>query len=110
MNTPQNNSNNTRPYTTDMPQHLQQCIQDTVSSMLDGILWCRVQCITIEEAAECMNVYHDTVRQWIKAGLLPASKAGREWRIRLIDLDQFITQTTQVVKIDKRMKKHRLAS
>lgn len=44
---------------------------------------------TIYEVAEMLNFHHNTVRRMIKTGELPAKKYGREWRIRVDDLQRF---------------------
>ncbi len=86
-------------------------IEDTVSSVLDGILWARVQCITVDDAAKSLSVQPDTIREWIKAGKLHASKVGREYIIRLVDLERMLTQNALVVPMhDRRFKRNRVAS
>jgi len=46
-----------------------------------------VELLTVEEAAERLKMNPQTVRRWIRRGLLPAAKVGRkEWRIREADL------------------------
>lgn len=43
--------------------------------------------LTVEEAAERLKMNPQTVRRWIRQGLLPAAKIGRkEWRIDEADL------------------------
>jgi excisionase family DNA binding protein len=36
---------------------------------------------TVEEAAEYFLVSHETVRRWLKAGKLKATRPGRRWLI-----------------------------
>ncbi len=43
---------------------------------------------SINEIAELLDVHPNTIRNHIKAGILPASKAGWQWRI---SRDDFIT-------------------
>ena len=53
--------------------------------------------LTVEQVAATMKVTEATVRTWIKAGALKASrpsageKVGRVYRVRRSDLDEFIT-------------------
>lgn len=46
---------------------------------------------TIYEVADLLNFHHQTVRNMIKTGELPAKKYGKEWRIRKQDLEKFTT-------------------
>ena len=41
---------------------------------------------TIEQAAEYLQVHYNTIRRWIKQGIIPAFKVGRFWRIYGRDL------------------------
>jgi excisionase family DNA binding protein len=36
---------------------------------------------TVEEAAERFHVSHETIRRWLKAGRLQATRPGRRWLI-----------------------------
>ena len=51
--------------------------------------------LTVEEAATRLKMNPQTVRRWIRRGLLPAAKVGgKEWRIRAEDLDLQLTKPT----------------
>jgi excisionase family DNA binding protein len=42
--------------------------------------------LTVREVAERLKLNPQTVRRWIRAGLLPASRIGRrQWRVRVED-------------------------
>lgn len=41
---------------------------------------------TVEQAAEYLQVHYNTIRRWIKQGVIPAFKIGRFWRIYGRDL------------------------
>jgi excisionase family DNA binding protein len=44
--------------------------------------------LTVEEVAERFRVNPQTVRRWIRRGLLPAAKVGgKEWRLRAEDVE-----------------------
>lgn len=45
---------------------------------------------TIEEVAKMLKVAYLTVYRWIQAGRLVALKAGKQYRIRKEDLDNFL--------------------
>jgi excisionase family DNA binding protein len=45
---------------------------------------------SLEEVAEQLGVSERTVRRWIKSGVLPAYKPGREYRIRAGELEEFL--------------------
>ncbi len=46
--------------------------------------------LTPSEIAQKLNVSTYTVREWIKKGILPASKFPRAVRVSSSDLDKFI--------------------
>ena len=48
---------------------------------------------TTEEVAARLRVHRLTVIKRIEAGLIPARKEGREWRIRASDLEAYIQST-----------------
>ena len=48
--------------------------------------------LKVEEVAAELQVSPQTVRNWIKGGELPASRAGHAWRVRRQDLDEMISR------------------
>lgn len=46
--------------------------------------------LTVEEVAKYLDVHHLTVYRWCREGQLPATKVGREWRIRRSTIDDFL--------------------
>jgi excisionase family DNA binding protein len=46
---------------------------------------------SIADVAERLGMSTYTIRDWIKAGRLKATRIGRFWRIRESDLEAFIT-------------------
>jgi len=48
--------------------------------------------LTVAEVAELLKLNHQTVRNWIDAGKLPAIHAGRRVRILRSDLERFLEQ------------------
>jgi excisionase family DNA binding protein len=46
--------------------------------------------LTVEQVAELMHVQRETVRRWLRRGLLPNARktpSGHDWRIPTADLD-----------------------
>jgi len=46
--------------------------------------------LSVEEVSRFLKVHHLTVYRWCREGRLPATKVGREWRIRRATLDDFL--------------------
>lgn len=46
--------------------------------------------LTPEDAAERLAVSSKTIRDWLRAGKLKGAKAGRLWRVREEDLEEFL--------------------
>jgi excisionase family DNA binding protein len=44
------------------------------------------QLVTIPEAAEYLRVHPDTLGEYCRSGKVPATKLGRKWLIRVVDL------------------------
>lgn len=45
---------------------------------------------SIEEVAKTLKVSYITVYRWIRANKLPSFKAGKQYRIKKVDLDTFL--------------------
>lgn len=45
---------------------------------------------TIEEVAKMLKIVYLTVYRWIRAGRLNAVKAGKQYRIKMSDLNKFL--------------------
>jgi excisionase family DNA binding protein len=48
--------------------------------------------MNVGRAAEALAVSAQTIRNWIDAGVLPATKIGRNWRIRREDIDALLAR------------------
>lgn len=46
--------------------------------------------VNIEELAEYLSINIDTARAWIKAGMLPAYKAGKRYKFKLSEVDEWV--------------------
>lgn len=53
--------------------------------------------LTVKETAELFRVCGKTVRRWIEAGTLPATRLGRGWRIARSDLKAFAASNSNTV-------------
>ena len=45
---------------------------------------------SIEEVSKMLKVVYLTVYRWVQEGKLKAFKAGKQYRIKKVDLDKFI--------------------
>ena len=43
---------------------------------------------TLEEAAKMLKLHPQTLRRWIREGKLPAKRYGRQFRLRLEDIER----------------------
>lgn len=46
------------------------------------------QILTLQETAKMLKVSEATLRRWIRTGKIPAFRAGRSFRIRLLDIEK----------------------
>ncbi len=46
--------------------------------------------LTLNEAADRLNISRSTMLRWLKTGKIAGVKMGRDWRIDPDDLDRFI--------------------
>ena len=56
--------------------------------------------LTPQEVSDLLRISIHTVRRWIKEGKLPAYKVGRAWRIRKVDLDEWLSQQRTPTAVD----------
>jgi excisionase family DNA binding protein len=49
--------------------------------------------LTIVQAAEYLQFHPDKVYRLVRSGELPASKIGKEWRIRRTDIEALLDRT-----------------
>jgi excisionase family DNA binding protein len=50
--------------------------------------------LSVEDISKELGVHVDTVRGWIRERKLRATRLGREYRIRRVDLDKFLDDRT----------------
>lgn len=58
--------------------------------------------LTVEEVATRLRVNPKTVRRWCQAGKLTATRAGRLWRIKPIDVEAFMQVEPEVKEESKK--------
>ena len=46
--------------------------------------------VNLEDVAEHMSLSQDTVRTWIKEGKLPAYKAGKRYKFKISEVDEWV--------------------
>ena len=54
-----------------------------------------------EKLAKFFGVTKATIWAWCKKGKLPAFKIGKEWKIRVVDLQKMIDRKVHIHKEDK---------
>jgi excisionase family DNA binding protein len=60
--------------------------------MLNIAIMTQDEYYSIEEVAEKLKVAYLTVYRWLQAGKLKALKAGKQYRIKKVDLDEFLKE------------------
>ena len=61
----------------------------------------RKEILTPEEAAGYLRVHPQTVYRRLRAGTLPGAKVGDQWRLRKVDLDEFLKGRTRESVFDE---------
>lgn len=81
-------------------KELDGLVQREVDRYIASLPFANVTCITVEKAADLLSVAKDTVRVYIRSGELMASKLGKDYRIRLRDVESFLKekQTASIVR------------
>lgn len=50
---------------------------------------------SLKEVSRLLKVAYLTVYRWVTEGKLPSCKAGKQYRVKKIDLDSFLTLRNQ---------------
>ena len=58
--------------------------------------------LTLEQAAELLQLNYSTVRRYVMKGIIPGAKLGKTWRIVESDLKAFITAGGRGRRIPRR--------
>jgi putative transcriptional regulator len=48
--------------------------------------------VSLEQVADHLTVSKDTIRNWIKEGLLPAYRVGKMYKFKLSEVDQWVRE------------------
>lgn len=48
--------------------------------------------VNLEQVADHLTVSKDTIRNWIKEGLLPAYRVGKMYKFKLSEVDQWVRE------------------
>lgn len=46
--------------------------------------------VNLEDVAEHLSLSQDTIRTWIKEGKLPAYKAGKRYKFKISEVDEWV--------------------
>lgn len=77
-------------------------VKREVDDYIASLPYSKITCITVQKAAELLQCFADTIRVYIRNGQIPASKLGKDYRIRITDLENFLLQN-QTKAIVRRM-------
>lgn len=85
-------------------------VQREVDSYIASLPLTRVECVTVQQAADLLKVYTDTVRVYIRKHQLRASKLGKDYRIRIVDLQKFLQdKQTAIPSIKMHLKQKKIS-
>jgi excisionase family DNA binding protein len=48
--------------------------------------------VNLEEIAEHLAVSKDTIRAWIKKGTIPFSRAGKQYKFKISEVDEWVRE------------------
>lgn len=70
--------------------------------------------VSVDAVAKHLGIARDTVYRWIDAKGLPAHRAGRLWKFKLSDIDEWVrtgaaNEGRAVTERQRRARKHRRA-
>ena len=46
--------------------------------------------VNLEDIAKHLSVSHDTIRAWIKKGTIPHSRAGKQYKFKISEVDEWV--------------------
>ncbi|MCL2121718.1 MAG: helix-turn-helix domain-containing protein [Clostridiales bacterium] len=48
--------------------------------------------VNLEDIAQHLSVSADTIRAWIRKGTIPYSRAGKKYKFRISEVDQWVVE------------------
>jgi len=48
--------------------------------------------VNLEDVATHLSVSHDTIRAWIRKGTIPFSRAGKQYKFKLSEVDEWVRE------------------
>ena len=48
--------------------------------------------VNLKDVAEHLSVSHDTIRAWIRKGTIPYSTAGKQYKFKLSEVDEWVRE------------------
>lgn len=81
-------------------------VQRAVDSYVAALPFYQTECMTVQQAAAQLKCFPDTIRGYIRSGMLTAVKIGNDYRIRIADLIKFL-QNNQTMAVVKRLQPKR---
>lgn len=78
---------------------LNAIVAQRVEEYLRSLPLARLQCVTVDTAAELLVVSPGTLRGYIRDGLLEATKFGNEYRIALVAIEQYMRNHSTIKKL-----------
>jgi excisionase family DNA binding protein len=52
--------------------------------------------VSVEDVAEYIGVKRDTVRNWIRQGLIPGYKIGKLWKLKMPEVEAWISSRAAI--------------
>jgi excisionase family DNA binding protein len=46
--------------------------------------------VKLEDIAKHLSVRHDTIRAWIRKNTIPYSRAGKQYKFKILEVDQWV--------------------
>ena len=48
--------------------------------------------VNLEDIAGYLSVSHDTIRAWIRKGTIPYSRAGKQYKFKISEVDKWVRE------------------
>jgi excisionase family DNA binding protein len=81
---------------------LAQAVREEVEKQLSFSPSFWVACVSVKECAALLKVTPDTIRTYITTGKLAASQEGKNYFIKIADVNKFLTKRSNVLTVVKK--------